>query len=161
MLPMRKFIKSQIPRSVTHWGFHEIPILLHHIRTRHHGPIRLSRRVPGPSRSIPIPGLSHGLFNRRGRICSPNSRKDLTMIAIETRFIPATNTKPYRIVAETCNGHRLVMSQSAADNASQDTGNGEASQRYVAQALADKMQWGKLRDSGGTKRGMVFCFPDK
>lgn len=83
------------------------------------------------------------------------------MIAIETRFIPATNTKPRRIVAETANGHRLVMSSHKADNEVQDNGNGENLQRYVAQCLADKMQWGKLRDSGGTKRGMVFCFPDK
>jgi len=83
------------------------------------------------------------------------------MVAIETRYIPATNFRPYRIVAETCNGQRLVMSQSAAENATGCAGYQEETHRYVAQALADKMQWGPLGHGGGTKRGMVFCFPPK
>ena len=83
------------------------------------------------------------------------------MIAIETKYLPATNFKPSRICASTANGQRLVMSNNTAQDASNDTGSGELAARYVAQALADKMGWGLLRDCGATKSGFVFCFPSK
>ena len=37
------------------------------------------------------------------------------MVAIETRFLGQTETKPSRIVASTCNGQRLVVSKDAVD----------------------------------------------
>lgn len=86
------------------------------------------------------------------------------MVAIETRFLPCTNTKPTRIVAETCNGQRLVMSASKAEDLSEsggrgrDSGTGEKAQAAVAQALADKMGWPGKLVGGGTKRGMCFVF---
>ena len=83
------------------------------------------------------------------------------MIAIEVKYLPATNTKPRRICAFTVNGQRLVMSASHADDQSGDSGNGQKSARFVAQSLADQMQWGDVRDWGGTVGGFVFCFPDK
>ncbi len=86
------------------------------------------------------------------------------MIAIETRIIPCTDHKPTRIVAETCNGQRLVMSLSAAEALAHDAGlpdRDDNTHWVVAQHLANKMQWGTLGDCGGTKRGMVFCFPSK
>ena len=83
------------------------------------------------------------------------------MVAIECRFIPCTNTRPDRWVAETCNGHRLLMSASAASYASGETGRGDDCARVVAQALADKMEWSGKLYCGGTKAGYVFVFADK
>ena len=86
------------------------------------------------------------------------------MIAIETRIIPCTDHKPTRIVAETANGQRLVMSLSAAETMALDAGlpdRDDNSHRVCAQALATKMQWGILGDGGSTRRGMVFCFREK
>lgn len=82
------------------------------------------------------------------------------MIAIECKYIPATNYRPSRIVAS-ANRNRLVMSVSTAETATGDTGDDMAVNRYVAQALADKMSWGPLGDGGGTKSGYVFCFREK
>jgi len=83
------------------------------------------------------------------------------MIAIEVKYVGPTNTKPSRLVASTCNGHRLVMSYCAAGDVVNDSGSGERAARYVAQSLADKEGLGALGQSGGTKAGWVFCFPDK
>ena len=86
------------------------------------------------------------------------------MIAIETHYIPASNTRPTRICATTVNGHRLIKSSSLAETMAVDAGlpdNSENAQRMVAQALADLAGWGPLGDCGGTKAGMVFCFPEK
>lgn len=83
------------------------------------------------------------------------------MIAIEVKYVGPTNTKPSRLVASTCNGHKLVMSNNQAEDESGDGGSGEKAARYVAQALADREGLGQLRDGGGTKAGYVFCFPDK
>ena len=85
------------------------------------------------------------------------------MIAIETRYIPCSNTRPTRIVAETANGQRLVMSSSAAEDASGNKGGfsgNEFAHRVVAQALADKMNWPGTLHCGGTKRGYVFVFDE-
>lgn len=83
------------------------------------------------------------------------------MIAIEVKYVGPTDHKPSRLVASTCNGHRLVMSYNTASDESGDTGSGEKAARHVAQALATKEGLGTLRDSGGTKAGWAFCFPDK
>lgn len=78
------------------------------------------------------------------------------MIAIETKYLSATNTRGSRYVATTCNGQRLTR---GADDAL----NSDANHLAVATALADKMNW--LRDSmrlvgGSTRSGMVFVFVD-
>lgn len=86
------------------------------------------------------------------------------MIAIETRYIPCTNFRPTRIVAETANGQRLVMSASAAEDATGNKGGfsgNEYAQRHVAQKLADKMGWPGYLHCGGTKRGYVFVFDER
>lgn len=81
------------------------------------------------------------------------------MIAIETRLIKQTNYKPSRIVAETCNGQRLVMSKDKAEDESKEAGiNCERAQQYVAQQLANKMNWPGTLIGGSTKRGMCFVF---
>lgn len=78
------------------------------------------------------------------------------MIAIETRYVGPTNTKPSRIVATTANGQRMMMSMSAAEDGTD--GSAESAHRAVAQALADKMQWPGQLICGGTKTGYVFVF---
>lgn len=83
------------------------------------------------------------------------------MIAIETKFIGATNYRPARIVATTANGQRLVMLVSAAEDAEGNNSHGEPIHRVVAQALADQMNWPGTLHGGGTKRGYVFVFEDK
>lgn len=82
------------------------------------------------------------------------------MIAIETRYIPCTNTKPSRIKAYTSNpGQYVMMSVSAAEHQSPGKGNhDEDTHRVVAQALADKMNWPGKLIAGGTKRGYAFVF---
>jgi len=79
------------------------------------------------------------------------------MIAIETKFVPATYTKPTRIVATAANGQRLAMSKSAAEHTAKGDHDDDV-HRVVAQALADKMQWRGDLVCGGTKAGYVFVF---
>jgi hypothetical protein len=74
------------------------------------------------------------------------------LVVIETRYLGPTNHKPSRIVAETCNGHRLVVPYyyegicGAYD-----------AHRRAAMMLADKMKWaGTVWHGGGTKAGYVF-----
>ena len=88
------------------------------------------------------------------------------MIAIETRYIAQTNSKPARIVAETCNGQRLIMSKYKAENLAEDAGkrgtmSGDECHEVVAQALAGKMNWKGRLISGSTKRGMCFVLAEK
>jgi hypothetical protein len=73
------------------------------------------------------------------------------MIAIETRKLPATNTKPSRYVATMIDGHRLVLSEDYALN------NG-ANHWAVAQRLADSLVLGSSAGCGDTKAGMVFLY---
>ena len=71
------------------------------------------------------------------------------MIAIETRFLGPTNTKGSRIIATTCNGHRLVQS---ADHASR------CPHQDAAEALRDREEWTSNLIKAGTKSGYVFVF---
>ena len=79
------------------------------------------------------------------------------MVAIETRYLGPTNHLPSRIVAETCNGQRIIKSFSSCEDAATD-GNTESAHRVAAQFLADKMEWSGKLYCGGTKRGYVFVF---
>jgi len=76
------------------------------------------------------------------------------MIAIETRFLGPTDTKGSRIVAETCNEHRLVIP-------SDHSLSREGQHRKAAQMLADRQGWKGRLICAGTKRGFVFVFEDK
>ena len=79
------------------------------------------------------------------------------MIAIETKYHGATNTKGSRYSASTCNGQKLTMSTDYSLDS-------DANHERVACALAGKMAWfgegaRKYRLVGGsTKSGMVFVF---
>lgn len=81
-------------------------------------------------------------------------------IAIETKYIGPTNTRPSRIVATTANGQRVVMTYNTACDSSgnKDT---EAAHRYVAEILQAKAGWPGKLIAGGTKAGYVFVFADK
>jgi hypothetical protein len=78
------------------------------------------------------------------------------MIGIQTKTIPATNSRPRRIVAFTCNGHRIVKPH---DYELDDV----QAHFAVAQALIAK----QFRDApdastmvyGGTAEGYFFCWP--
>lgn len=85
------------------------------------------------------------------------------MIAICTRYIGATNTRPSRIKAYTSNpGQSVLMSKCSAEfkaNPSQPAVTREDQvHRIVAQALADRMSWGPLGPCGGIKHGYAFVF---
>lgn len=78
------------------------------------------------------------------------------MLAIHTAIIPASNTKPARIKAFTCNGHRLICSR--------DDSLGDVEQHLaVAQRLIrEQLKYAPDPTTmvyGGAERGYVFCFP--
>jgi hypothetical protein len=54
--------------------------------------------------------------------------------AIRTRYVPCTNTKPSRIVAQDGDGHRVSVSYD-------DALTSDDAHRLAAQKLMDKMQW--------------------
>lgn len=77
------------------------------------------------------------------------------MIAIETKYSGPTNTRGSRIVAFTCNGHRLSMHYDDGKNA-------EENHRYVAMQLMKKMAWDNYEIvTGGTKTGYCHIMLDK
>ena len=79
------------------------------------------------------------------------------MQAIETRYLPATNTKPGRIVATNGDRARLLRSYNSALSSGQNHTN-------AAYALALEKKW-SISDmvlvSGTVKKGMVHIFIKK
>lgn len=78
------------------------------------------------------------------------------MIGIETKVIPATNTRPRRICAFTCNGHRLITSY--------DHGDSDVDAHFKAAQALIQAQFKDSPDAstmtyGGTKLGYFFCWP--
>lgn len=77
----------------------------------------------------------------------------MTTTAIQTRFLPATNYKPARIVAETLaqfGGNRpvrVIMSYSF---------DGDASHHNTAKHLIAKLGWNGQWHAGGTGNGFVY-----
>jgi hypothetical protein len=76
------------------------------------------------------------------------------MIAIQTKYIPASNTKGSRIKAWTCNGHSVTISY--PHEYSHEQCHFQAVKALVAKC---KAEW-DLSDMryGGTDDGYVFCF---
>ena len=77
------------------------------------------------------------------------------MIAIETKYHGATNTKGSRYSASTSNGQKLTMSTDYALDS-------DANHERVAVLLAEKFNWLEGRKyrlvGGATKSGMAFVF---
>ena len=78
------------------------------------------------------------------------------MLAIITEFVPATNTKPARIKAFTCNGHRLIGSR--------DDSLGDVEQHLAVAQQLIRAQLKYTPDCetmvyGGSPKGFVFCWP--
>ena len=77
------------------------------------------------------------------------------MIAIQTKYLGATNTRPSRIKAFTCNGHSCIISY--------DYGLSDAKLHFKAvKALVSKhkLKWDISKmNYGGVKGGYVFTFP--
>ena len=77
------------------------------------------------------------------------------MIAIETKYIGASNTRPARIVATTCTGHRLVQTiDYSLDGAERHFRAAQALIRKHLECAPDC----ETMVYGGTKDGYVFCF---
>ena len=77
------------------------------------------------------------------------------MIAIQTKFIPATNTRAAKIKAYTCNGHKAVVS---IDYALDDV---QRHAKAVSALIEKEMLYVPDFSTmvyGGTKEGYVFCF---
>ena len=77
------------------------------------------------------------------------------MIAIQTKYLGATNYKPSRIKAWTCNGHSAVVSYDHALS-------NHKLHFTAVKALVEKnkLDWDISRMTyGGTDHGYVFTFP--
>lgn len=77
------------------------------------------------------------------------------MIGIETKFIPATNTKPRRVCAFTCNGHRLVMTY---DNSGSDLQAHFAAAQALIRAQLRDVPDASTMTYGGTRMGYFFTW---
>ncbi len=82
------------------------------------------------------------------------------MQTIETRTIPATNTKPMRIIAQNCGGTRLMWSWDFAQAQEGNSGRDNKVHASIAKALAAKLGWEGNMYGGHTKAGMVWVFED-
>lgn len=78
------------------------------------------------------------------------------MIGIETKVIPATNTRPRRICAFTCNGHRLITSYD--DSGDSLDAHFKAAQALIKQQFTDPLPYDTMT-YGGTRMGYFFCWP--
>lgn len=77
------------------------------------------------------------------------------MIGIETKTLPATNTKPRRICAFTCNGHRLIMSYD--DSLDSVEAHFKAAQALIFAQFTNPPPY-ETMTYGGTRRGYFFCW---
>ena len=77
------------------------------------------------------------------------------MIGIETKCIPPSNTRPKRIVAFTCNGHRLT--QPYDDSLDTVQAHFKVAQALIAAQLADTPECSTMT-YGGTRLGYFFCW---
>lgn len=78
------------------------------------------------------------------------------MIGIETKTLPATNTKPRRICAFTCNGHRLVIPY---DHSHDALGAHFKAARALIAAQFKYTPDASTMTYGGTKTGYFFTWP--
>jgi hypothetical protein len=77
------------------------------------------------------------------------------MIGIETKYLPATNTKPRRVCAFTCNGHRHVMPYD--DSGTDVQAHFKAAQALISAQLVDPLPH-ETMTYGGTREGYFFCW---
>lgn len=79
------------------------------------------------------------------------------MIAIEVKYYPETNTRGAKFTASTCNGHKCSMSRGRVQEALDYNGGMQDEAQFVAQELANKMEWRNKLVGGVTKDGYAFC----
>jgi len=77
------------------------------------------------------------------------------MIGIETKILPATNTRPRRVCAFTCNGHRLIAPYE--DSGSDVQAHFKAAQALIRAQFSDPLPYDTMT-YGGTQRGYFFCW---
>jgi len=73
------------------------------------------------------------------------------MVAIQTKYLSATNTRGSRIKAWTTNGQSITISYDYALD-------GMEVFKKAALALCEKMDWSKNIDGGSTEDGYTFIF---
>lgn len=73
------------------------------------------------------------------------------MKAIETRYVPATDTRGSKIRAEDCDGHTVTISYPYHLS-------GEKVHRLAARALCRKLGWTGRLAGGATRHGYAFVF---
>ena len=78
------------------------------------------------------------------------------MIAICTKYIGPTESKPSRVKAYAPDGQSVTLSWHSIDK-----DNTEDVHRVAAETLRDKMQWKGELIAGSTKEGYVFVFTPK
>lgn len=77
------------------------------------------------------------------------------MIGIETKTLPATNTRPRRIRAFTCNGHSLVVPYD--DSKGSVHAHFKAAQALIRAQFFDPRPY-ETMTFGGTRLGYFFCW---
>lgn len=77
------------------------------------------------------------------------------MIGIETKTLPATNTKPRRILAFTCTGHRKIVRFPDCEDV---RAHFIAARALIAEQFTDPLPHDTMA-YGGTKLGYFFCWP--
>jgi hypothetical protein len=77
------------------------------------------------------------------------------MIGIETKILPASNTRPRRVCAFTCNGHRLVISYD--DSLSDVEAHFKAAQALIFAQFKNPLPYSTMA-YGGTRLGYFFCW---
>lgn len=78
------------------------------------------------------------------------------MLAIITEVIPASNTRPTRIKAFTCNGHKVIISVDYDLNDVQR--HMKAAQKLIREQMEHFGDCATLT-YGGSPKGYVFCKP--
>jgi len=79
------------------------------------------------------------------------------MIGIETKVIPASNTRPRRICAFTCNGHRIIRPYDS-DAQSDVLAHFAVAKALIAEQFDHPLPY-QTMTYGGTARGYFFCWP--
>jgi hypothetical protein len=77
------------------------------------------------------------------------------MIGIETKSLPATNTRPRRIRAFTCNGHSLLVPYD--DRGTDVAAHFKAAQALIAAQFSDPLPYATMT-YGSTRLGYFFCW---
>lgn len=83
------------------------------------------------------------------------------MIAIETKYTGPTNTRGSRIIATTCNGHRLTVSYSSLEDGDDMDMHKQVAERLIREQFVHNTLDRFELFGGGTKQGYAFVLVTK